>query len=131
MLYYDSIVVITQIDNYKVERLLLDEGIWSTILLANYFERIELPHNHIYEYSRNVYIFDGHNNYPIGCISLDVTLIGNVLIVDLLLMGYKSMYKAILRKDWTKPMEDVVSAKFQCIKHPHKGIIAKVCSNHW
>lgn len=97
--HYDLVVIATQIGSWRIKQLLVDEGSRSSILFANCFDRMELQQNHIYEESRNVYGFDGHNSDPIGHVSLDVTLMGKVLTIDFLLMGCKLHYNDILGRD--------------------------------
>lgn len=111
--------------------MLVDEESGSNILFTNYFKHIKLLDNHIYKESRNIYGFDEHKSYPIKHVSLDITLIRKLLIVDFLLMIYKSPYNTNLRRDWMILMEVISYAQFKCIKFTHNGKLAKVCSNKW
>lgn len=97
-LHYNPVVITSQIIGWRIERLLVDKGSGLSILFANCFERMEVWQNHIYVELVNVYGFGGQKSDLIEHVSLDVTLIGKVITIDFLLMGYKSPYTNILRK---------------------------------
>lgn len=79
----------------------------------------------------DIYGFDRNNSSPINCVLIDVTLMGKALIVDFLLMHYKSSCNGIIERDWMIPMEAVSSSRYQCIKLLHLGSLKKVCINQW
>lgn len=78
----------------------------------------------------NIYGSYGNKSNPIDHIPLDITIMIKSLIVDFLPMDYKSPFNIIQGKYWTIPIESITSSKYQYIKFPHMGHIAKVHNNH-
>lgn len=116
---------------WRIERILLDKGSGSSIMFSNYFKRMKLPHDAIIANIREVYGFGGSHYSLVGRVPLDITLIGKVIIVYLLLMDCNSPYHAILGRYCTIPMEVVSSWRYQCTKFPYLVRIAKVSNNQW
>lgn len=79
--------------------MLFGEGNDSSILFSKYVEMMKLPQDVITTDIKDVYIFIGNKSCSLGCVSFNVIHKGKALIVDFLLIDYKSPYTTILGRN--------------------------------
>lgn len=125
--HYDVIVVSPRVGMWII-RVQVEDGSGSSMLFSNCVKNMKLPQK-LMETPNEVFRIDGHKSHPIGCITLDIALMGKVMSIDSLLMVCQAPYNSILGTDSTPPIGVVAMAGSQCIKFPHNGRIAKVRSN--
>lgn len=125
---HSNLVAITSsINNYRVSRLLINEGSALSLLYPQCWSKMELQ----YEFISKVVGFKGSTSKPYGLAMLNIELHGKVITIDFYLMNYNAPYNRLLGHDWMGKMGIVASLVYQCSKFPIGDMICKVCINRW
>ena len=128
--YQDALVVMTNIDNFDVERCLVDGGSSVDILSFDAFSKMGYIKEDLRPISYPLYEFSGYLVVPMGKISLNVVLGQQgsrrshkieFIIVDMLIA-----YNTILGRPILAAFEAVASVYHICMKFPARGQVGVV-----
>ncbi|KAJ8649485.1 hypothetical protein MRB53_002508 [Persea americana] len=112
----DPLVLTLKLQNFLVQRVLVDPGSSSEILYYNCFKKLKLKDEDLQTARTPLVGFSLKPVYPKGKISLIVQVGGASRQVDFLLVDVPSPYNVIMGRTWLHSMESVPSTRHKKFK---------------
>lgn len=116
----DAMVLMVNICNYDVKRVLINPGNSLEIMYLNLYNKLHrfIRRKNIRSIDAPIYSFNGESVLPIAIVDVPVR-IGEVKIsMEFFVMNIDSSYNAILKRHWLGEMKAVVSLFHQKLKFP-------------
>eukprot|EP00268_Persea_americana_P048669 TRINITY_DN5162_c0_g1_i1.p2 TRINITY_DN5162_c0_g1~~TRINITY_DN5162_c0_g1_i1.p2 ORF type:complete len:440 (+),score=60.61 TRINITY_DN5162_c0_g1_i1:1727-3046(+) len=114
----DALVLTLKLQNFLVQRVLVDPGSLSKILYYDCFKKLKLKDEDLQVARTPLVGFSSKPVYPKGKISLRVQVGGACRQVDFLVVDVPSPYNVIMERTWLHSMEAVPSTRHQKLKFP-------------
>ncbi|XXG88760.1 hypothetical protein AAC387_Pa12g0933 [Persea americana] len=114
----DPLALTLKLQNFLVQRVLVDPGSSSEILYYDCFQKLKLKDEDLQTALTPLVGFSSKPVYPKGKISLRVQIGGASRQVDFLVVDVPSPYNVIMGKTWLDGMEAVPSTRHQKLKFP-------------
>ncbi|KAL0456265.1 UNVERIFIED_CONTAM: hypothetical protein Slati_0965700 [Sesamum latifolium] len=121
----DVLVITALLDNYEIERVLIDSGSSADILFREAYDQIELGDVPLKAVDTSLYSFAGEVVHPRGMISLPLTLGSSprrkTCLVKFLVVDIPSAYNVILGRPTLNAFRAIISTYHMKIKFPVIG----------
>ncbi|XXG81436.1 hypothetical protein AAC387_Pa09g2071 [Persea americana] len=114
----DALVLTLKLQNFLVQRALVDPGSSSEVLYYDCFKKLGLKDEDLQACRTPLVGFSSKPVYPKGRISLRVQVGGACRQVDFLVVDVPSPYNVIMGRTWLHSMEAVPSTRHQKLKFP-------------
>ncbi|XXG51512.1 hypothetical protein AAC387_Pa03g0060 [Persea americana] len=114
----DALVLTLKLQNFLVQRALVDPGSSSEVLYYDCFKKLGLKDEDLQATHIPLVGFSSKPVYPKGKISLRVQVGGACRQVDFLVVDVPSPYNVIMGRTWLHSMEAVPSTRHQKLKFP-------------
>ena len=114
----DALVLTLKLQNFLVQRALVDPGSSSEVLYYDCFKKLKLKDEDLQAARTPLVGFSSKPVYPKGKISLRVQVGGACRQVDFLVVDVPSPYNVIMGRTWLHSMEAVPSTRHQKLKFP-------------
>ncbi|XXG78142.1 hypothetical protein AAC387_Pa08g2147 [Persea americana] len=114
----DALVLTLKLQNFLVQRALVDPGSSSEVLYYDCFKKLGLKDEDLQAARIPLVGFSSKPVYPKGKISLRVQVGGACRQVDFLVVDVPSPYNVIMGRTWLHSMEAVPSTRHQKLKFP-------------
>ena len=101
-LHNDALMVITQINGFVVERVMIDQGSGTNVMYPDLYRGFGLKKEDLSKYNTRVVILEGQ-------ISLLVNMEGKEVVVAFIVVALFSPYTVILGKSWIHVMGAILS----------------------
>ena len=103
--YDDALVVIARIDDFIVEKVLVDQGSGAEVMYHDLFKGLGLKNEDLSKYDTPLMGFDGRMVVHEGHISLPVNMGRKEVMVNFIVVSSFSPYTAILGRPWIMQWE--------------------------
>lgn len=100
---------------------MIDEGSSAEVMFLDAFRQLKLDDNHIKPSRAPLTGFEGTETWPMGEITLLVTIADKTVEIDFVVVDRPSSYNAILGRDWMHKMEAEASSRYQVVKFPSRS----------
>ncbi|XXG47107.1 hypothetical protein AAC387_Pa02g1806 [Persea americana] len=114
----DALVLTLKLQNFLVQRALVNPGSSSEVLYYDCFKKLGLKDEDLQAARTPLVGFSSKPVYPKGKISLRVQVRGACRQVDFLVVDVPSPYNVIMGRTWLHSMEAVPSTRHQKLKFP-------------
>ncbi|KAJ8615907.1 hypothetical protein MRB53_035279 [Persea americana] len=114
----DALVLTLKLQNFLVQRALVDPGSSSEVLYYDCFKKLGLKDEDLQTARTPLVGFSSKPVYPKGRVSLRVQVGGACRQVDFLVVDVPSPYNVIMGRTWLHSMEAVPSTRHQKLKFP-------------
>ena len=120
----DALVVMTQINGFILNRVLVDQGSGADVMYQDLFRGLKLKKEDLSKYDMPPVGFDGQVVIPEGQVSLPVNMKGKEVTVAFIVVTSFSPYTAILGRLWIHAMGAVPSTLHVKVKfRTEQGIV--------
>ncbi|XP_075636566.1 uncharacterized protein LOC142608771 [Castanea sativa] len=125
----DALVVTARINDFIVKRVLVDQGSGVKVMYPDLFKGLRLKNEDLSKYDTPLVGFDGRMVIPEGQISILVSMEGNEVLVNFIVVSSFSPYMAILGRPWIHAMGAVPSTLYVKVKFHTDHSIATMRGN--
>ena len=117
--------IIVQAYNMAISNTIIDEGTYVSILSSTTWKASSSPQ--LVHVTYNLFAFNIGTIQPLGILpKLPITLGGNIVNIDIMVVQSPLDFKLILGHDYTYVMGALVSCLFHVICFPHEGRIVTI-----
>ncbi|KAL5542741.1 hypothetical protein UlMin_010451 [Ulmus minor] len=124
--HHDALVISLLVANYKIKRILVDNGSSTNVLFLNVLKEMKIDESNIRRCATVLVGFSGEQKFTIGDIALPVYAGGINLNVNFAMLDSPSAYNMILGRPWIHKMRAVPSTFHQVVRFPTKWGIKEI-----
>ena len=122
----DTLVINLLISNFKIKRILVDNGLSSNFLFMISLKEMKIDEFNVRHHSTVLVGFSGENKFTIGDITFPIYTGGVNLNVTFAILDSPSAYNVILGRPWIHKMRAVPSTFYQVVRFPTKWGIKEI-----